>query len=104
MNYREFLQYLEFNLDSYPIFLQKAQQYQQEQNAKRQKRSQWNDEKIKKAAYEMWKKSMETLYNNLKREIKSDSPPEWTSFIENNNILEMVNDSISEMDFSNDAA
>ena len=52
----------------------------------------------------MWKKAMETLYNNLKKEIKSDFPSAWISFIEKNAILESVNESISELDFSEDAA
>ncbi|MCI6451921.1 hypothetical protein [Hungatella sp.] len=60
--------------------------------------------KIEKAAYEMWKKSMENLYNNLKKEIKSDLSFSWTSYIEKHEILETVNESISELDFSEEVA
>ena len=47
---------------------------------------------------------MENLYNNLKQKINSDSRFAWTDFITKNNIFEVVNDSISEMDFSEEVA
>lgn len=104
MKYKEFLEYLEKNLTGYHIFLLKAMQFQQAKNANRQKRDRWEDKKMEKAAIEMWKKAMETLYNNLKREIKSDLPYSWTAYIEKHEILELVNESISELDFSEAAA
>lgn len=104
MKYKEFLEYLEKNLDSYSIFMQKAMQFQIQQNAKRQKKSRWNDKKMEKAAIDMWKKAMEPLYNNLKRKIKSDLPSSWVSYMEKHEILESVNEGIRELDFSGDAA
>lgn len=104
MKYKEFLEYLENNLEGYHTFICKARQYQHSKNAKRPAKSRWSDEKVEKATYEMWKKSMESLYNKLKQEIKSDSHFAWTDFMEKNNIFEVMNDSISEMDFSDDAA
>lgn len=104
MKYKEFLEYLENNLEGYHTFIRKARQYQHSKNAKRPAKSRWSDEKIEKVTYEMWKKSMENLYNKLKQEIKSDSRFAWTDFVEKNNIFEVMNDSISEMDFSDDAA
>lgn len=50
------------------------------------------------------KKQWKSLYNNLKREIKSEFPSTWISYIEKHEILESVNESISELDFSEDAA
>nr|DAN96930.1 MAG TPA: hypothetical protein [Caudoviricetes sp.] len=58
----------------------------------------------KKTAGEMWKKAMETLYNNLRRELKSDMASAWISYIEKHEILESVNESINELDFYDDAA
>lgn len=104
MKYKEFLEYLEKNLDGYQTFMRKALEYQAGKNAKRPPKSRWNEEKTEKAAYEMWKQSMETLYNNLKSEIKSDLPFSWVTYMEKHEILETVTESISEMDFSNDAA
>lgn len=104
MKYREFLEYLEKNLTGYQIFMLKAMQFQQDKNAKRQKKDRWENNKMEKATTEMWKKAMETLYYNLKKEIKSDFPSTWVSYIEKHEILESVNESISELDFSEDAA
>lgn len=104
MKYREFLEYLEKNLTGYQIFMLKAMQFQQDKNAKRQKKDRWENNKMEKAATEMWKKAMDALYNNLRREIKSDLPYSWTSYIEKHEILESVNESISELDFFEDAA
>lgn len=104
MRYKEFLEYLEKNLTGYQTFMFKAVQFQRVKNAKRQKKDRWEDKKMEKVADEMWKKAMETLYYNLKKEIKSDFPSTWVSYIEKHEILESVNESISELDFSDDAA
>lgn len=104
MKYKEFLDYMETNLEGYQTFMRKAQQFQIAKNTKRPAKSRWDDEKIERATYEMWKTSMEALYNNLKMEIKSDLKYSWTSYIEKHEILETVNESISEMDFSEEVA
>lgn len=100
MNYKELLKYLETNLDGYETFMRKAYQFQAEKNLKRPAKSRWDDDKLNSATYDMWKKSMEPLYNNLKKEVKSDLQGEWTSYIDKNGILEIINDGISEIDFS----
>ena len=102
MKYKEFLEDMENNLDGYQVFIRKARRYQTIENAKRKKK--WSDDNVEKATYEMWKKSMENLYNNLKQKIKSDSRFAWTDFINKNEILELVNEGIGDIDFSNDAA
>ena len=102
MKYKEFLEYLESNLEGYNIFMRKARQFQGLQNAKRKKK--WSDEKVEKAAYDMWRMSMEPLYNNLKHEINSDSGLSWISFIENHQVMENVNESINDIDFTGDVA
>lgn len=104
MKYKEFLEYLELNLEGYKTFMNKARQYQITKNLKRPAKNRWSDEKMEKASYELWKKSMENLYNNLKKEIKSDLSLSWTSYIEKHEILETVNESISELDFSEEVA
>ena len=99
MKYKEFLQYLEENLDGYGTFMQKAREYQEVKNQKRPAKKRWIDEKVEAAAYDMWKKSMENLYNTLKQEIKSDSEFAWTEFIVNHSVLEGVNEGITELVF-----
>lgn len=101
MKYKEFLEYMENNLDGYKSFTAKAMQFQRKKNAKRQPAAKrWSEEKMQKASYEMWKKAMEPLYNKLKAEIKSDLRPSWISFIEKHDIFESVNEGISDIDFS----
>lgn len=46
MKYKEFLEYMEKNLEGYRIFTSKALQYQRGKNAKRPPKSRWNDEKL----------------------------------------------------------
>ena len=104
MKFKEFLTYLENNLDGYKVFMSKALDYQNEQNARRTGKNRWKDEKVRKAAYEMWRTSMENFYNQIKKEINSDFPSAWVSFMEKHNLFEVLNDGIQEMDFSDDGA
>lgn len=99
MKYKEFLQYLEDNLSGYESFIQKAISYQEEKNQKRPAKNRWNEEKIQNSAYDMWKASMQTLYDKLRNEIKSESEFTWKNYMDKNNILESVNDGISELSF-----
>jgi hypothetical protein len=102
MKYKEFLQYLEANLDAYKVFMNSVMQYQREKNAKRQPSKRWDEDKMQKAAYDMWKKSMENLYNTLKREISSDIELIWLDYMEKNGIMESLNDGIRDMDFTSE--
>ncbi len=103
MKFKEFLEYLEVNLSSYHTFMQKALAFQSSKNAKRAPKSRWNEARVEKAAYEMWKASMDTLFNKIKCEVRSDQPSVWISFMEKNHIFDILNDGIAEMDFSEDA-
>lgn len=100
MKYKEFLQYLEINLDAYKIFMNKAMQFQRDKNSKRPPKKRWDEDKMHRAAYDMWKKSMETLFNTLKNEINSDLDFAWKEYMQKNNLLETVNDGIRDMDFT----
>ena len=100
MKYKEFLQYLESNLDTYKVFMNKAMQFQRDKNSKRPAKKRWDEDKMHRAAYDMWKKSMEPLFGTLKHEIGSDLDFAWKEYIQKNNLLEVVSDGIREMDFS----
>ena len=100
MKYKEFLEYLQNNLAGYKVFMEKATVYQNEKNKNRTAKKRWDGEKVKRAAYEMWKKSMQPLYDTIKNGAKSDSSFAWMEFIKKNNVLESVNDGISELDFN----
>ena len=100
MKYKEFLDYLEENLEGYHVFMDKAVAYQDEKNKKRPSKNRWDNKRVHRASYDMWRQSMEPLYNNIKHDVESDLPTAWISFIDKNNIFETVNDGISELNFS----
>lgn len=102
MKYKEFLDYLENNLDGYHLFMEKALAFQEEKNRKRPAKNRWEPGRVQRAAYDMWKQSMQPLYDKLKQEIKSDSSNEWADFIANNSIIETVNEGVAELNFSED--
>ena len=104
MKYKEFLEYMENNLPGYRIFIGKALDYQRKKNSARPATKRWNDTQLQKAANEMWRRAMQSLYNNLKAAIKSDLLLEWDVYIVEHQVLESVTEGIQEMDFSDDVA
>lgn len=102
MTFNEFLDYLEKNLSSYELFLIKAEEYQVGKNKKRPPAKRWNEKKLNKSITVMWKQSMEVGYNNIKSQIgkvQFDAHEKWLEFIVKHDILESINDSISELEF-----
>ncbi|KLU71564.1 MAG: hypothetical protein RHS_2636 [Robinsoniella sp. RHS] len=87
MTYKEFLEYIENNLDGYKVFMEKAIAFQGVKNQKRQPNKRWNDKKLKNAAYDMWKQSMQPLYNNLKKEVNSSLPHNWVHILRHTKFL-----------------
>ena len=104
MKYKEFLEYMENNLPGYRKFMEKALDYQKKKNADRPAAKRWNDARLQKAAYDMWRQAMEPLYSNLKEEIGSDLLMEWEAYIAGHEVLENVTKEIQEMDFSDNAS
>ncbi|MEY8536651.1 hypothetical protein AALH30_24540 [Blautia pseudococcoides] len=100
MTYKEFLEYLENNFDGYEVFMEKAAAYQQLKNQKRPAKSRWNDGKVYKAANEMWKKAMQPLYDNLRREVKSGIDYKWIEYIEQHEVLENLRDAMVDISFN----
>lgn len=99
MTYKEFLIYLEENFDGYAVFMEKATDFQETKNQKRPAKSRWKEAKVQKAVNEMWKKSMQPLYDNLKREIKSGITYKWIEYIEQHEVLEGLRDSMADLSF-----
>lgn len=100
MTYKDFLVYLESNLDAYSVFMDKAIAYQHGKNANRPVAKRWSEEKMQRAAYEMWKTSMQNLYNQIKSNVKSNMPAVWTQYIEKNDVLSSVDEGIRDLNFS----
>ena len=70
----------------------KAMQFQRVKNAERQQKTAGKTKSWKRPLARCGKKAMETLYNNLRRELKSDIASAWVSYIEKHEILESVNE------------
>lgn len=102
MNFNDFLEYMEGNLSSYPIFMKKAKEYQLLKNKGRSGKAKWSDVRVEKETYNMWLSAMQTLHAQI--QIKAGMPtinPEqkWLKFIEENEVIEAVNDGLSEIEF-----
>ena len=99
MTFNEFLLFMTENLSTYSTFYKKALAFQNKKNAARKKKP-WNEAKIERATNEMWKKSMQGLYDSLKPRIENKSSREsWIEFINQHELLETVSDSMSELEF-----
>ncbi len=102
MTINEFLEFLEINLSSYDLFIEKSTEHQIEKNKKRPPKKKWDEKKMNRAVNTMWKSSMQVAYDKVKSEIgisKFDSYEKWMDFMEKNELLDAINDSISELEF-----
>lgn len=79
--------------------MEKATDFQETKNQKRPAKSRWKEAKVQKAVYEMWKKSMQPLYDNLKREIKSGISYKWIEYMEQHEVLEGLRDTMADLSF-----
>lgn len=104
MKYKEFLNYWKRILSAIKLLCLKPCNFSAQRMPNGRKKTAGKIKKMEKAAGEMWKKAMENLYSNLKLEIKSEFPSTWISYIEKHEILKSVNESINELNFSEDAA
>ncbi len=102
MTFNEFLTYLESNLSNYDLFFIKSEEYQLEKNKKRPPKKRWDEKKINRAIDTMWKSSMQVAYDKVKTEIgvpRFDGYEKWIDFLDEKEMLEAINDSISELEF-----
>lgn len=102
MNYQDFIEYMQENLSSYSFFMEKASEFQMKKNKDRAAKARWNDAKVELATTQMWTHAMDTLYGQLKGQIGMPAlnpKQKWIAFIEENEIIETVNESLSEVEF-----
>lgn len=102
MLYHEFKEWLEENASGYPIFLEKATEFQEKKNKGRSGKSKWNDRKVDKAIQAMWNSVVTAAYDKIKA---SEGVPKyngtqiWLDFMEKNDFLEGFNEGASEVEF-----
>lgn len=106
----EFIQYVERNCSAQDIFLNKANDYQLELNAIRQKSAKWSQSKIDKECEKMWDATIKNTYNSVATNIKADKEKPrfvnhddevdyWVNFLNEYEFLESFTDGISDTEF-----
>lgn len=99
MDKEELSEYLDSNSDVKSKFMEKALDYQNEKNHNRQMAKRWNETKVERAADKMYDQVLTSIYDKLKANIKSSDDKKWIMVIEENNVLEDLEDSMSEITF-----
>lgn len=99
MNKQELLDYLEQNSSAIDTFREKSLDYQNMKNQKRQPAKRWNETKVDRAVDKMVKEFIESVQQKMMFNIKGDSYDSWKQFIEQNEVVEGLEESINEMVF-----
>lgn len=102
MNVDELLVYLEDNSTALTTFKEKAVAYQEELNQERLMAQRWSEEMVERAAEKMVQEYVEKIYLMLDQKITtSGNQPAnvWREFIQNQNIIEQLEESVTEIEF-----
>lgn len=99
MDKEELLEYIETNSGVKDKFMEKALDYQNGKNHKRPFAKRWNETKVERAADKMFNTVLDNIFDKLKPAIKSSDNKKWIMFIEENNVLEDLEDSMGEISF-----
>lgn len=99
MNKLELLEYLEKNSTAVITFKSKTLDYQNMKNQKRQPAKRWNDTKVERAVDKMVQEFIESIHQKMIFNIKSDSYESWQQFIEQNEVVDGLEESVNEMEF-----
>lgn len=102
MNFKEFLEYMDNNLDSKDVFYQKAMDDQLARNARRAPAKRWNETKLERAVDKMWTELMKNVYDKFKSSVNSkaaDPYQAWIDYIEKNESLEGLDEMMVDLEF-----
>lgn len=102
MEIKELETYLEENSKVKTIFMDKALEFQQEKNAKKQPAKRLNEAKINRIVDKMWDQVLESIHNSIMKQMKGNINylgDKWPQFIEDNEILDMLEESIESIEF-----
>ncbi|QHJ80542.1 MAG: hypothetical protein [Caudoviricetes sp.] len=102
MNVEELDQYVKSECKAYDIFIEKARENQNEKNSRRPSTKRFNPEKVEREAQKMWVSVVTNLHEKLKsdKSLKKAAPLRWKSFMMENNILEIFEDSMGELELN----
>ena len=99
MTKQELLDYLEQNSGALTSFRVKSLDYQNMKNQKRQPAKRWNETKVDRAVDKMVKEFIESIHQKMTFNVKGDSYDAWIQFMEQNEVLEGLEESVNEMEF-----
>lgn len=105
MDREEFETYLNANSRVVAIFRSHALAYQHSKNRQRATGKRWSETAVASAVDKMVGQFVENVYDKIKSSIKeSKLQPydSWVSFIETNEVLDNLEDTVSEYEFDNE--
>ena len=105
MNKSELLEYIDSNSAAITIFKDKVRTEQEAKNKKRQPAKRWNEAKIKRTVDKFTDEFIGNVYDKLYKGVKANrNTPrvKWIEFIETNEILDSLEESVSMMEIGED--
>lgn len=105
MNKNELLEYIDNNSTAITIFKDKVRTEQEAKNNKRQSAKRWNEAKIERVVNKYTDDFIGNVYDKLYKEIEANrntSSQKWIDFIETNEILDDLEESVSMMEIGED--
>ena len=101
MNKNELLEYIDSNSTAIAIFKDKVRTEQEAKNKKRQPAKCWNEAKIERTVDKFTDDFISNVYDKLYKGMKANrntSNQKWIAFIETNEILDDLEESVSMME------
>ena len=105
MNKNELLEYIDSNSTTIAIFKDKVRTEQKAKNKKRQPAKRWNEAKIERTVDKFTDDFISNVYDKLYKGVKANrNTPrnKWIEFIETNEILDSLEESVSMMEIGED--
>ncbi|QLQ61813.1 hypothetical protein HHK02_00300 [Limosilactobacillus reuteri] len=105
MNKNELLEYIDTNSSAITIFKDKVRNDQEAKNKKRQPAKRWNEAKIERQVDKFTDEFIGSVYDKISKGLKANRntpAQEWINFIETNEILDSLEESVSMMEIGED--
>lgn len=105
MNKSELLEYIDNNSTAITIFKNKVRTEQEAKNKKRQPAKRWNEAKIERTVDKFTDDFIGNVYDKLYKGMKANrntSSQKWIAFIETNEILDDLEESVSMMEIGDE--
>lgn len=102
MNKNELLEYIDTNSTAITIFKDKVCADQKAKNKKRQPAKRWNEAKIERTVNKFTDDFIGNVYDKIYKGMKANrntSSQEWIDFLETNEILDDLEESVSMINF-----